>query len=59
MYQLLYVNLMVTTNQKSTIDTHTKERKEPKHKNSHQITIKRTKEEERNKKELQKQPQNN
>ena len=50
---------MVTTNQKSTIDTHTKERKEPKHKNSHQITIKRTKEEERNKKELQKQPQNN
>ena len=37
---LLYRNLMVTTNQKSIIDTHTKKRKESKHniKDSHQIT---------------------
>ena len=30
-FRLLYINLMVTTNQKSTIDTHTKKRKEFKH----------------------------
>ena len=39
-YRLLYQNLRVTTNQKSTIDTHTKKKKESKHntKVSHQIT---------------------
>ena len=37
---LLYMNLMVTANQKSIIDTHTQKRKESKHntKDSHQIT---------------------
>ena len=29
--KLLYINLIVTTNQKSIIDTHTKKRKESKH----------------------------
>ena len=50
---------MVTTNQKSVIDTHTK-RKEPQNntKDSHQNTGDETKTR-RNKKELQKQPQNN
>ena len=39
-YRLLYQNLMVTTNQKSTIDIHKKNKKESKHntKHSHQIT---------------------
>ena len=39
-YRLLYQNLMVTTNQKSTIDTQTKKTKAYKHnsKFSHQIT---------------------
>ena len=39
-YRLLYQNLMVTTNQKSTIDTHTQKKKESKHntKVNHQIT---------------------
>ena len=51
---------MVTTNQKSIIDTHTKKRKGSKHstKDSHKIT----REENRrrwNKKELQKQPPSN
>ena len=38
-YRLLYKNLMVTTDQKSTIDTHTKKKKQSKHnsKDSHQI----------------------
>ena len=38
--RLLYINLPVTTNQKSIIDTHTGRRKEFKHntKDSHQIT---------------------
>ena len=38
-YRLLYQNLMGTANQKSTIDTHTKKTKQPKHntKYSHQI----------------------
>ena len=30
-YRLLCINLMITINQKSTIDTHTKNRKESKH----------------------------
>ena len=40
MYRLLYQNLMVTANRKSTIDTHTKKKKESKHNTevSHQIT---------------------
>ena len=40
MYRLLYINLLVATNQKSIIDTHTKKRKESKHntKDRHQIT---------------------
>ena len=52
---------MVTTNQKSIIDTHTKKRKESKHnaKDSHQITREENKRKERNNKELQKQPPNN
>ena len=39
-YRLLYQNLMVTTNQKSTINTHAKKKKQSKHnsKDSHQIT---------------------
>ena len=39
-YRMLYQNLMITTNQKSTIDTHTKKKKESKHntKISHQLT---------------------
>ena len=39
-YRLLYQNLIVTTNRKSTINTHTKKKKESKHntKVSHQIT---------------------
>ena len=38
-HRLLYQNLMVTTNQKSTIDTYTrKKKKQSKHNNSHQIT---------------------
>ena len=38
-YRLLYQNLMGTTNQKSTIDTHTKKKKQTKHstKDRHQI----------------------
>ena len=38
-YRLLCINLMITINQKSTIDTHTKNRKESKHntKDNHQI----------------------
>ena len=40
LYRLLYINLLVTTNQKCVIDTHMKERKEFKYntKDSHQIT---------------------
>ena len=54
--QLLYQNLMVTTNQKSTIDTHTKKKKESKHNTKAVIKSqeKRTKEEGK-KKDLQKQ----
>ena len=39
-YRLLYQNLRVTANQKSTIDTHTRKKKESKHntKVSHKIT---------------------
>ena len=39
-YRLLYQNLMITTNRKSTIDTRTKKKKKSKHdtKVSHQIT---------------------
>ena len=39
-YRLLYQNLMVTANQKPTIDTYTKKKKESKHKTkvNHQIT---------------------
>ena len=42
---LLYMNLMVTTNHKSVIGTHTKKRKESKHntKESHQITMEEAK----------------
>jgi len=42
-YKLLYQNLTVTANQKSTIDTHTKMKKDSKHntKINHQITKKR------------------
>ena len=44
-YKLLYQNLMVTANQKSTIDTHTKIKKDSKHntKINHQITKKENK----------------
>ena len=39
-YRLLYQNFMVTTNQKSAIDTHTQKKKQPKYntKESHQTT---------------------
>ena len=59
-YTLLDQNLMVTANLKSTIDTHTKRKKESKHntKVNHHITEKRTKEEGK-KKDLQKQIQSN
>ena len=44
-YSLLYQNPMGTTNQKSTIDTHTKNKKQSKHtsKGRHQITIEENK----------------
>ena len=44
---LLHMNLMITTNQKPIIDTHTKKRKESKHNitESHRSQGKRTKEE--------------
>ena len=53
---------MATTNQKSTIDTHTQKEKESKHntKYSHQITRKeRKKKGRKEKRKLQKQPENN
>ena len=52
--RLLYINFMVTTNQKPIIDAHTKIMKEYKQnsKDNHQIMRERTKEE-RNKKRLQ------
>ena len=59
-YRLLYQSLMVTTNQKSTVDTHTKKKKE----SNTTLTLaiksqeKRTKEEGK-KKDLQNQIQNN
>ena len=60
-YRLLYQNLMVTTNQESTVDTHTQKKKESKH-NTINLVIKsqekRTKEEGK-KKDLQKQIPNN
>ena len=59
-YRLLYQNLIVTANQKSTVDTHTKRKSNPK--TTLKIVIKsqekRTKEEGK-KKGLQKQIQNN
>ena len=64
-YRLLYKNLMVTTNQKSVIDTHTKKKNESRHntKDSHQIireeNQRRRKKEREEKKDLQKQVQNN
>ena len=60
-YRLLYKNLMVTAHQKSTINIHTEKKKESKH-NAKIVTRsgeKRTKEEERGKKDLQTQIQNN
>ena len=44
-YRLLHQKLMVTTNQKSTIDVCTKKKKQYKHntKDSHQITIEENK----------------
>ena len=58
-YRLLYQNLMGTTNQKSTVDTHTEKKSNPN--TTLKIDIKsqeRTKEEGK-KKDLQKQIQNN
>ena len=45
MYRLLYINLLVATNQKSIIDTHTKKRKESKYNTTdgHHITRKESK----------------
>ena len=50
-YRLLYQEHIVTTNQKSTIETHTKKKKESKHntKVSHQITREENKEDGRKK----------
>ena len=44
-YMLLYIFLMVTTNQKYILDTHVKKTKESKHntKDSHQITMEKSK----------------
>ena len=60
-YRLLYINLMVTKNQKSIIDTHTPKRKESKYntKDSRQITREESKKRRQGKNELQKQPTNN
>ena len=61
LYRLLYLNLMVTTKQKSIIETHTQKRKESKcnTKDSHQITReqneRRRKEQKRTTKTSQKQ----
>ena len=46
-YILLYKNFMVTTNQKSILDVHTKKKKESKHnaEDSHQITREQKKKE--------------
>ena len=51
----MYVCIMVTTNQKYIVNTHTQKRNESKYniKDSHQIKGKRAKEEEMNKKDLQ------
>ena len=56
-YRLLYKNLIVTTNQKSIIDIHTKKKKQSKHitKDSHQIT--REQKKEKKKPDLQNNPQ--
>ena len=57
-YRLLYQNLMVTTNEKSVIDIHTKKKKESKNNTKdNQSHEKRTKEE-RKKKDLKKRIQN-
>ena len=57
-YRLIYMNLIVTTNQKPTIDTQKTKRKEPEFdtKENHQTTRKEAKR--RNREELQKQPEN-
>ena len=58
-YKLLYINLMITTNQKSIMYKHTQKGNESKHntKDNHQIT--RDKSKRRNQKQQQKQHQNN
>ena len=55
------MNLIITINQKSIIDTHTQNKEKSKHnrKESHQIKREENKGKERKKKELQKQPENN
>ena len=55
---LLYMNLMVTTNQKRIIDTRTQKRMECKNnsKNNHQITREESKRRKKEQKRLQKQP---
>ena len=55
---MLYINLMVITNQKSIIDIHTKKKKESKHnyKDSHQITREENKRRKKEKKTYKKQP---
>jgi len=58
--KLLYVSLLVTTKQKPVVNIHMIKRKQYKHttKESHQTT-KRVRKEEKNREELQKQPENN
>ena len=59
LYRSIYVNLVITLNQKSTVDTQKIKRKEPKHniKENNQVKGKGPSKEEGNK--LQKQPENN
>ena len=58
---MLYKNLMVTTNQKPIIDTHTQKKKECKYniKDSHQIIKEKNLRREKKKKDLQKQVHSN
>ena len=53
------MNLVITIKQKSITDTHTKKRKTSKHKTKDSHPITREEREEKGKKELQKQPENN
>ena len=59
-YRLLYRNLLRPANQKTTIDTHTQKKKQPKHntKDSHQTTIENRRKEEDQQKQIQNKQEN-